>query len=194
MPDEGDGEPVVDDSTPSENEDLQPVEEDTSLDANGDGVDDFEFVWNDDFSDGQPPDGNAAGDGSGTGSTATGSAAAGEQMVSYSIEVHKNGTSYVYSQTLAGGSATFTDASGGVTAMVYDGKGSLTSLTDPVSNLTSFTYDSAGNMLSETNAQGTRSYVYDGQNRLVSSVDRNERIPRQAHRVRQSAYQRPPQA
>ena len=60
--------------------------------------------------------------------------------------------------------------------MVYDGKGSLTSLTDPVSNLTSFTHDGAGNMLSETNAQGTRSYVYDGQNRLVSSVDRNERV------------------
>ena len=31
-------------------------------------------------------------------------------------------------------------------------------------------------MLSETNAHGTRSFVYDGQNRLVSSVDRNERV------------------
>ena len=60
--------------------------------------------------------------------------------------------------------------------MVYDGKGLLTSLTDPVNNLTSFTYDGAGNMLSETNAQGARRYVYDGQNRLVSSVDRNERV------------------
>ena len=52
--------------------------------------------------------------------------------------VPKNGTSYVNSQTLAGGSATFTDATGGVTAMVYDGKGSLTSLTDPLNNITSF--------------------------------------------------------
>ena len=33
--------------------------------------------------------------------------------------VPKNGTSHVYSQTLSGGSATFTDASGGVMAIVY---------------------------------------------------------------------------
>ena len=60
--------------------------------------------------------------------------------------------------------------------MVYDGKGSLTSLTDPLHNVTSFAYDGAGNTLSETNAHGTRSFVYDAQNRLVWSVDRNERV------------------
>jgi len=89
-----------------------------------------------------------------------------------------NTTSYSYNSQ--GLPVTVKDAAGHTTGLGYDGNGRITSQTDALGNVINFTYDAAGNKLSQavvrTKADGTTEtlttqYQYDGDNRLVKTIN-----------------------
>lgn len=79
----------------------------------------------------------------------------------------------------AGNMTSMTDPLGNVTTYTHDAVGNMISQTDPLGNITTYTYDANGNQLSQTATRTTPSgvdtitttYVYDGMNRLVYTID-----------------------